>query len=370
MKWIFLPASVALCLALTPACVAAGPLEEGTAAFDSQDFALAEKLLLPLAEHGDAAAEGMVGTIYAFGMLADRDSRAGFDWLNKAAARGDAGAEYALGQISLRGLAGRPVDLPTAADWLKRAASHADSDISANAQLELARLYENGLLGAPPSPEEAQTWYTKAAAGLEVRAGRGELTARLALAGLLAKGEGVPKDEVRSAQLYSDVVAELRRQAEAGAAHSQFRLAGAYRNGLGVPKDELLGLTWLLRAADQGEPSAMLTLATFYMSLDMNRLFERSRAPSDPENAVRAVVWVRLSAVYGPPGLAREAQSTADTASMSLTPEQRARVEELVQAYRPTKESSGAPGDGPVTPAQKQELDRLRGEIAATKITP
>ena len=46
---------------------AAGPYEDGQAAYDRQDYAAALKLRLPLAEQGDPRAEDDLGAMYEHG---------------------------------------------------------------------------------------------------------------------------------------------------------------------------------------------------------------------------------------------------------------------------------------------------------------
>jgi hypothetical protein len=244
--------------------------------------------------------------------------------------------------------------------WFQKAATHADPMKSPDAKLALARLYVSGR-GVPQSSEEAQKWYEKAVAGFEATAGRGLLRAKLTLASMYAHGEGVQKDEAKAAQLYKDIALEYTRAAEQGSPSMQAKLAGLYRQGLGVPRDGAQAYTWLRRAADQGDPAAMVQLGGFYMMLPD---VIRGAGISDPENTVQSCIWLRLAAIYAPPGLAMQGQQTADMATRNLTDQQRARVAATVKAWRPVKEAPGANGSGPVTAAQKAELDRLRGELS------
>lgn len=355
-----------LFVALAPTGSNADPLEDGTAAFDRADYTVAEKLLLPLAEQGDPSAEGLIGQIYFMGMLPNRDRNVGVDWLRKAAAGDDPLAEYTLGQACLQGLFGHPqdLDLKSAAMWFQKAAAHTDPMKSADAQLILARLYAAGGGGVSQSNEEARKWYDKAVASFEVMAGRGLLRAKLTLAYLYAHGEGVEKDEAKADQLYKDAALEYARAAEQGSPSMQAKLASLYRQGLGVPRDGAQAYIWLRRAADQGDASAMEQLSNFYLMLQLPKELGGAGL-TDPENAVQACIWMKLAVVYGPPGLAVAAEETEVSMMQGLTDEQRARVEATVKAWRPAKEAPGANGSGPVTAAQKAELERLRAVLSA-----
>ena len=61
-----LPAGVILAFCVATQC-AAGPFEDGDAAYGRGDYATARDLWLPLAEGGDAKAQIMIGGMYADG---------------------------------------------------------------------------------------------------------------------------------------------------------------------------------------------------------------------------------------------------------------------------------------------------------------
>jgi uncharacterized protein len=66
-------AAIILLLSFT-APVAAGPLDDGTAAYDRGDYATALRLFRPLANQGDAGAQYNLGVMYALGQgVAQRD---------------------------------------------------------------------------------------------------------------------------------------------------------------------------------------------------------------------------------------------------------------------------------------------------------
>ena len=84
----------AVCLLAQP--VMAGPLEDGQAAYDRKDFATALHLLRPLAAHGNAIAQTMLGAMYASGDGVPRDDAEAVKWFQMAADQGDKGSQYVL----------------------------------------------------------------------------------------------------------------------------------------------------------------------------------------------------------------------------------------------------------------------------------
>jgi uncharacterized protein len=71
--------------------VAAGPLEEGVAAYDRGDYASAMRLLRPLADQGNANAQYYLGILYYF-VMGPKDDAAwavAESWFRKAADQGN-----------------------------------------------------------------------------------------------------------------------------------------------------------------------------------------------------------------------------------------------------------------------------------------
>src|SRR5271168_2833475 len=80
---------------------AAGPLEDGEAAYRQNDFGTAMRLLRPLADAGDAKAEFHLGRMYALGEGVGQDPGQAITWYRRAAQHGDAEAEFVLGAMFL-----------------------------------------------------------------------------------------------------------------------------------------------------------------------------------------------------------------------------------------------------------------------------
>jgi len=87
-------AAVVLALSFA-APVAAGPLDDGEAAYQRGNYSAALRLLRPLAERGDARAQFDLGVIYNNGRGVPQDFVTAEMWFNLAAAQGDqTAAEY------------------------------------------------------------------------------------------------------------------------------------------------------------------------------------------------------------------------------------------------------------------------------------
>ncbi len=72
----------------------AGPLEEGAAAYQRGDYATALRLLRPLAEQGDAAAQNNLGVISANGRGVPQDDAEAAKWFRLAAEQGLVEAQF------------------------------------------------------------------------------------------------------------------------------------------------------------------------------------------------------------------------------------------------------------------------------------
>ena len=73
--------------------------DEGVAAYDSGDYATALKEFRPLAEQGEASAQGNLGVMYAKGQGVTQDYKEAVKWYRKAAEQGDATAQKNLGKM-------------------------------------------------------------------------------------------------------------------------------------------------------------------------------------------------------------------------------------------------------------------------------
>jgi TPR repeat protein len=115
----------AFVLALVSAGPAAGgPLQAGNAAYNAHNYPVAARLLLPLAEHGNARAQTYVGFMFANGRGLPQDYIAAARWYRYASEQGVAVAQFALGLMYDKGH-GVPQDYVLAYKWLNLAVAQA-----------------------------------------------------------------------------------------------------------------------------------------------------------------------------------------------------------------------------------------------------
>jgi TPR repeat protein len=114
-----------LLLAMAAGEAAAGPLEDGEAAYRHGEYPTAVQLLVPLAEQGNAAAQVTLGDMYVIGQGVLKDGVEAARWYRKAADQGSLKAEIDLAMMfQFGGLVDR--NDVEASKWLGKAAEQGD----------------------------------------------------------------------------------------------------------------------------------------------------------------------------------------------------------------------------------------------------
>ena len=109
--------------------VAAGPYEDGMAALERADYALAAQWLRKAADQGHASAQFNLGVMYGNGQGVPQDYTQAVQWYRKAADQGNADAQTNLGHKYANGQ-GVPQDYALAYMWFNlSAASASDADV-------------------------------------------------------------------------------------------------------------------------------------------------------------------------------------------------------------------------------------------------
>ena len=111
--------AVALCLY---GVAVAGSFEDGQAAYDRGDYGQAVQVWRPLAVHGDARSEYMLGTSYDLGRGVPQNYVLAAAWYQRAADQGFQQAQANLGTLYASGR-GVALDYGLAIRWWARAAS-------------------------------------------------------------------------------------------------------------------------------------------------------------------------------------------------------------------------------------------------------
>jgi localization factor PodJL len=172
----------------------------------------------------------------------------GPDSLRKAAAGGDARAQFEIAAIYTEGRA-VPEDLKSAAIWYERAGIQG----FAPAQYRLGNLYENGN-GVEKDLAQARLWYQRAAEA-------GNRMAMHNLAALYAGG-GLGTQQFDAAAKW------FEEAANRGMKDSQFNLGMLYARGLGVPQNLEVSYKWFSLAAAKGDKDAAKARDDIAASLD------------------------------------------------------------------------------------------------------
>jgi uncharacterized protein len=338
-----------LMLVAIPNVVTAGPIEDGSAAYQRHDYETALRLLRGPAEQGSAEAQLLLGFMYHDGEGVPQDYAEAARWLRKAAEQGNIAAQGALGGMYLDGL-GVLRDSAQATRWLQKAAEQglppaqsilggladkagnyvealkwyrlAANQGDAEAQNNLGNMYETGR-GVAQNYAEAAKWYRLAA-------GQGLAGAQYNLGILYDNGHGVTRDYEEAAKWYGLAAAQ-------GDADAQYSLGILYDNGTGVAQDDTEAAKWFRLAADQGYAKAQNNLGALY-----------ARGHGVPRDYVQAYMWFTLSAAQGNPPAAKN----RDAAAGLMTVAQIAEAQELVREWKPKSQqkvlvSPGLAQDGP-----------------------
>ena len=182
------------------ATVAAGALHEATGAIKRHDYATALRILRPLADRGDAGAQGILGIMYANGQGVPKNDAQAMKWFRKAADQGNATAQGVVGHKYLEGQ-GVPQDYAEAAKWFRKAAD------------------------------------------------QGEAAAQEVIGVMYLKGQGVSQDDTAAVKWF-------RLAANQGFSEAQYNLGVMYTNGRGIPQDFVAAHVWFNLAAAQGDQDA------------------------------------------------------------------------------------------------------------------
>jgi len=154
MKRLLFAAVLGLSL---PALAATSDFQTGLQAYLNRDYATARTALTASAEAGDPRSAQLLADMYATGRGVVANPGAAFQWRQRAALLGDAGAQFVVGMQYLNG-GGVPKDSREAAVWLEKAARQRHP----NAQLELGLMYLDGY-GVVKDSTQGVAWIRRAA---------------------------------------------------------------------------------------------------------------------------------------------------------------------------------------------------------------
>jgi TPR repeat protein len=299
-------------------------LDEGVAAYERGDYAAALREFMPLDVSGDSAAQYNLGVMYGNGAGMPQDYAEAARWYRLAADKGYAPAQYNLG-VRYDDGEGVPQDYAEAVRWYRLAANQG----LAPAQYALGVMYDRGH-GLPQNYGEAVRWYRMAAA-------QGYANAQSDLGAMYALGQGVPQN-------YANAVRWFRMAADQGYANAQFNLGVMYHRGQGVPESYSEAVRWYQMAAAQGDAKAQHNLGMMYV-----------RGQGVTQDDVQAYMWLNLAAARSDGELRRDSAKLREVVAARLTPDQRARGQELARNWQPTL-AENATGHSPDRPQKRARL--------------
>lgn len=244
---------------------------------------------------GNAHAEYNLGALYSKGEFIPQDDAQAVLWFRKAADQGFSQAESAMGIAYLAGR-GVPQDDAAGFGWLRLAVDQGDPLM----QFIVAGLYESGR-GTPKNPSLAVEMNRKAA-------DQGYAPSMDALAGAYLTGTGVSQDDAAA-------VNWARRSAETGDAAGQYILGMMISDGTGTPQNQGLALDWYRKAANQGNESAKARVTILERQQN-----QPAAATSDPLNV-------------NPPPATGFATTDSAVAHYSAPPESRKTPDESAQTF-------------------------------------
>ncbi len=266
--------------------------------------------------------------ILCFALVASLGPASGREQLEKAAAQGNAEAQFNLGNLYANG-EGVPKNLTKATEWYRKAADQGHIQ----AQNSLGRLYANSD-AIPKSLAERHQ--------LDKAATQGDATAKYSLRDKYAKGDGAPKDWAKAVEWY-------RKAAEQGNISAQVNLGLMYDEGRGVPKNFMAATKWFRKAAEQGDASAQNNLGVAY-----------GNGRGVPKDEIEGLAWFNIAAASGDAGAVknRGIMEARVGRQLTLAAQQRSKqilkeLEVAKQSRPPTQPNDSAAKISPATETPK-----------------
>lgn len=166
---------------------------------------------------------------------------------------GNVKAMFNMGVYFEHGQGGLPVNNAQAMKWYERAAMKGDL----GAQYNLGLMHANGR-GTPKNPKEAIYWFRKAADA-------GDAGAQYNMGVMYDQGFAGDRGRLEATHWFKEA-------ASRGHAKSQYTLGVMYLNGQGVNRDKVEGVKWLTLAADQGLAEAVIDKRELSKKLEISEM--------------------------------------------------------------------------------------------------
>lgn len=353
---------IAYLLLISNQCFAG--IDEGKLAYYTQDYATALEELAPLAELGNAEAQGILGNMYFEGKGLNKDLVKALEWYKQSAIQGVDTAITRLlimeeeqnyttlmedfmplaevgnknAQLIIARFFHNKTDYANAIIWFRKSAEQGQTD----AQSELGLMLENGR-GTSKNVEEAADWYLKSATESEKINPEKDINM-----GMISLGRVLVKILEENSQhkgyWFSNPIAQrgiawgyypekpseaikwFLKAAQQGDISSQKELAERYFTGRDVAQNYREAFYWFLKAASLGDSSSQSMMAGFYAD----------GFASIPQNLVLAHMLYNLAGVSNnrPRVVVRGINKKRDEITVVLTPEQLDEAQELASKWK------------------------------------
>jgi len=234
-----------------------------------------------LAEQGNVLAQDFLGHLYYQGYGVEKDDAQAANWWHKAAASGNAGAQYMLGWMA-DSIPQPPPD-PSLVEAEKTLRSAEDTQ---------TMHFINGDIQLHENPNFCTAWK-----GI-----------------VMAMPIGQPKP------MWSP---ELQKQAEQGNMYAETTLGKIYQEGNGIKQDDAEAFKWFSKAADKGNA---------YAQLSEGETYETGKGVvKDPEKAYYLLSRVTIGEMLNEDYF--KARYWCTKAQADLTPEQRDKVQDKIRKW-------------------------------------
>lgn len=302
--------------------------QEGVAAYERGDYAVAFREFKPLAESGHTDAQFYLGEMYSSGEGVPQNFAAAEEWYLRSAEGGHEPAQFMLGVTYLFGPGNIQKNPSAAAQWFQIVAERSREGGWAHPAMQLlGGMYETGE-GVSQDYREALKWYKIAARAKDLPGMTrffwvsefSVASAQYKVGLMYADGKGVPPD-------YNEAAKWFRKAAQQGLPHAQFSLGIAYNMSKGVPQDFAEAAVWFRRAAAQDFALAQYNLGAMF-----------ANGTGVKRDYVAAHMWTNLAASKLPPGGERDVAIKAlETLAGLMTSEQIAQAQRMAREWRPDK---------------------------------
>jgi TPR repeat protein len=289
-----------------------------------QDYNQAAKWFQKAAERGNALAQVALGGMYEVGKGVSQNKQQAVMWYQKAAEQGYSEAQYICGLMYFDGV-GVSKDYEQAIKWFVKASEQRDF----SATFKLGEIYEEGK-AVPQDYKQAVKWFLKAVEEGDY----GESSVRIHVRLMYNEGKCELQD-------YEKIIKIIQKKAEQGNESAQFELADMYLYGdilspsskpLFISQDYQQAISWYLKIAEQGGSFAYCARS------QLGWIY--SKGEGVPQNYVEAYKWFILAALEPDEFLAKHYVEARDALRLKMSPQQIAEAQKLAKEFRPKKKNS------------------------------